>query len=94
MQLGRETVVKKQDTRAGRLAAFFRERPGCWVDGRALAPIAGSYAWRTRISDLRRAPFVMTTENRQRTIQTEDGAVTISEYRYLPSAVAQAVSLF
>jgi hypothetical protein len=87
-------IVGKEVTRAERLAAFFRERPGCWVDGRALAPVAGSYAWRTRISDLRRAPFLMTIENRQRTIQTEGGAITISEYRFVAPTMAQAVSLF
>jgi hypothetical protein len=77
-----------------RLAALFRERPGCWIDGRMLGTVAGSYAWRTRISDLRRAPFLMTIENRQHTVQTEDGAITISEYRYVPPTVEQAVSLF
>lgn len=84
----------KEGTRVSRLAAFFRERPGCWVDGRMLAPEAGSYAWRTRISDLRRAPFLMTIENRQRAIETEDGAITISEYRYVPAMTAQTVTLF
>lgn len=84
----------KQVTRVSRLAAFFRQRPDCWIDGRLLAPIAGQYAWRTRISDLRRAPFLMTIENRQRTIQTENGPVVISEYRFVPPTVAQAVSLF
>jgi hypothetical protein len=79
--------VEKHETRVGRLAAFFRERPGCWIDGRTLGAIGGSCAWRTR------APFLMTIENRQRTIQTQDGAVTISEYRYVPPTVAQAVSL-
>jgi hypothetical protein len=42
-----------------RLAAYFRARPGCWIDGRELSTIAGSYAWRTRLSELRRAPFFM-----------------------------------
>ena len=59
-----------------------------------LAPIAGSYAWRTRVSDLRRGPFLMTIENRQRTIQTDDGPITVSEYRFVPPQVAEAVSLF
>jgi hypothetical protein len=87
--------VGKEVTLVSRLAAFFRERPGCWIDGRRLGPIAGSYAWRTRISDLRRAPFHMQIENRIRSIRTEDGAITISEYRYAPPpTVAQAVSLF
>jgi hypothetical protein len=86
--------VRNEGTRVSRLAAFFRERPGCWVDGRALALIAGSYAWRTRVSDLRRAPFYMQIENRQRTIQTDHAPITVSEYRFVPPAVAQALSLF
>ena len=44
--------------------------------------------------DLRRPPFLMTIENRLRTIQTADSAITISEYRYVPPTVAQAMSLF
>ena len=84
----------KQETRAERLAAFFHQRPDCWVDGRVLGPIAGVYAWRSRISDLRRPPFGMRIENRLRSVQTKDGAITISEYRYLPPTEAQAVSLF
>jgi hypothetical protein len=84
----------KQDTRAHRLAMFFHERPNRWIDGRMLAPIAGSYAWRTRISDLRRAPFYMVIENRLRSIDTDEGHVTVSEYRYTPPATAEGVSLF
>jgi hypothetical protein len=86
--------VEEQNTRVRRLAEYFRERPGCWIDGRTLGRIGGCYAWRSRVSDLRRAPFHMTVENRQRVVQTKDGAVTVSEYRYLPPAMAQAVSLF
>lgn len=94
MIVGWGTEVGKGVTRVERLAAFFRERPGCWVDGRTLGPIAGCYAWRSRVSDLRRAPFFMTVENRQRTIDTENGPVVISEYRFVPPTEAQAVSLF
>jgi hypothetical protein len=86
--------VGEQHTRVRRLAEYFRERPGCWIDGRTLGSIAGSYAWRTRVSDLRRAPFYMQIENRQRTVQTDDGPITVSEYRFVPAAIAQAVSLF
>jgi hypothetical protein len=81
-------IVGKEVTRAERLASFFRERPGCWIDGRMLGAIAGSYAWRTRVSDLRRAPFYMQIENRLRTIETENGPVLISEYRLVPPTVA------
>lgn len=72
------------------LAEFFRARPGEWHDGMQFASFAGSYAWRTRLSELRRAPFLMTIENRQRTARRPDGATfTISEYRYLPAADAE-----
>lgn len=86
--------MEKQGTRVGRLAAFFRERPNRWIDGRSLGPIAGCYAWRSRVSDLRRAPFYMQIENRIRAIDTDDGAITVSEYRYVPPTAAEEVSLF
>jgi hypothetical protein len=82
--------VGKEVTRAERLAAFFHKRPDYWVDGRTLATIGGCYAWRSRVSDLRRAPFLMTIDNRQRTIVTENGPVVISEYRFVPAAVEHA----
>lgn len=70
-----------------RLAEFFRSRPCQWVDGKTLSTIAGGYAWRTRVSDLRRAPFLMTIENRQRRIESRAGKfVTISEYSFVPSS--------
>lgn len=53
-----------------RLAAFFRDRPGEWVDGMRLAPIAGIYAWRSRCSDLRKLGMVI--ENRQRVERLHD----------------------
>ena len=62
------------------LAAFFRERPTQWIDGRELGKVGGCYAYRTRISNLRRQPFNMTIENRQR----KGDGFTISEYRYQP----------
>lgn len=66
-----------------RLAAFFHSRPNEWIDGRELAHVAGSYAWRTRVSELRHAPYVMELENRVRTVKAGDGsAFRISEYRY------------
>jgi hypothetical protein len=71
---------------AERLAAFFREHPRKWIDGRKLASIAGGYAWRTRVSDLRRPPYSMTLENRLRHIKTtDDGRLTVSEYRCVPA---------
>lgn len=60
-----------------RLDAFFRARPGDWIDGRELAMVAGAYAWRSRVSELRRPPYNRTIQNRQRRYEH----VTVSEYR-------------
>lgn len=63
------------------VAAYFRERPGRWIDGFELARIGGAYAWRTRVSECR-TQLSMSIENRQRTVNRR----TVSEYRYLPPA--------
>lgn len=76
-------------SRAERLANFFRQRANHWLDARELFPVAGHCGWRSRISDIRRAPFFLNIENRQRTIRQADGtAFTISEYRLVPRAPA------
>lgn len=71
-------------TLSDRLADFFRARPGVWVDGRVLSEIGGCYAWRTRLSELRRPPFNMDIRNRQRRVRRPDGrgTYTVSEYYY------------
>jgi hypothetical protein len=74
---------KAPDSLAGKLADFFHRRPNCWVDGKTLSLIAGQYAWRTRCSDLRRAPFNMVIENRQRHVAVGGETFTISEYRFV-----------
>jgi hypothetical protein len=72
-------------TRVEALAKFFQSQPDRWFDGRELAPIAGAYAWRTRVADLRRAPFLMTIENRLRRCTRPDGrAYVVSEYCFRP----------
>ena len=50
-----------------RLEQFFRARPDTWIDGRALAEVAGNYAWRTRASDLRKRG--MQIDNRVRIVR-------------------------
>jgi hypothetical protein len=77
--LGR-TAVPSGTTRCARLAALFNERPGVWLDGRELATVGGAYAWRTRVSDLRRPPHSLRIENRQR----HERGIVISEYRFVP----------
>lgn len=69
------------------LAAFFRDRPHVWIDGRQLGAVAGAYAWRTRLSELRRPPFCMTVVNRQRRVESTNGQFfAISEYQFVPAA--------
>jgi hypothetical protein len=75
----------RRPTLLGRLAEFFRSHPGQWIDGRELADISGAYAWRSRVSDLRRGPFLFTILNRQRRVRRSDGSsYVVSEYRYEP----------
>jgi hypothetical protein len=76
-------TLRRSRTLVERLAAFFRAHPDLWIDGRELALVAGAYAWRTRLSELRRPPFVMTIENRQRRIHRPDGSYVVSEYRFV-----------
>ena len=66
------------DSLCAKLARYFVAREGQWIDGRTLATVAGVYAWRSRTSDLRKAPWGMRIENRQR---RGEGFV-ISEYRF------------
>jgi hypothetical protein len=83
LQNSRETKRSRAET----LADFFLRNPDVWIDGRRLAEFAGNYAWRTRISDVRRAPFNLPIQNRQRRVRTAHGStVTISEYRYALTA--------
>lgn len=60
-----------------KLAVFFKNKPNQFVNGLDLAPIAGSYAWRSRVAELR-TKLGMDIENRQRIV---DG-FTISEYQF------------
>ena len=83
---GSEIPPRRVQTLCDRLAAFFRAHEGEWLDGMELARIAGSYAWRTRCSDLRRAPYLMVIENRKRCVENIAYAgrkVTVSEYRFV-----------
>lgn len=78
------SLANEPTSLVGRLARFFQQHPGEWVDGRALAMIAGNYAWRSRVSDLRRAPFLMTICNRQIRRKAPSGKrFVISEYKFV-----------
>jgi hypothetical protein len=71
-------------TLVDRLQAFLEARPNEWVDGLALAQIAGAYAWRTRLSDLRQRGLVI--ENRVRRVEQR---FKVSEYRLVVRQVGQ-----
>lgn len=81
-------------TLTARLAAHFAAHPNRWLDGQDLAKVAGSYAWRTRASELRKPPYGMTIENRVRTLRSLTGKTyRVSEYRLSqsrPSCVSEA----
>jgi hypothetical protein len=62
-----------------RLEKFFRAHPGMWIDGMELARFAGSYAWRTRASELR-TQRGMAIKNRVRVV----GGRKVSEYQFVP----------
>jgi hypothetical protein len=70
-----------RDTLIAQLATYFTRRPNVWIDGRELARIGGAYAWRSRVSDLRRPPFRLQIQNRQRRVRTNGRSVVVSEYR-------------
>ena len=66
------------------LANYLKANPHQWIDAKHLARIAGAYAWRTRISNLRQHPYHMAIRNRLRRIPTGHPGhyCTASEYRY------------
>lgn len=69
-----------------RLATYFHKHPGVWLTARSLSRIGGHCGWRSRISDLRRTPYLMTIENRQRRVTLDDGRpIIVSEYCFVPA---------
>jgi hypothetical protein len=79
----------EQERRAAnlqRVAAFFRERPGEWIESLTLEDIGGRCAWRTRVSECR-TRLSMRIDNRQ-----ERGRdVVLSWYRFVPRTEPAAV---
>ncbi len=66
-------------TLCDQLEAYFKARPGQWLDGMELAHVAGQYAWRSRCSDLRRRGLRI--ENKQ--VRVPWGVKSL--YRYVPA---------
>lgn len=73
------------------LAALFHRRPWEWINGLELARVGGAYAWRTRVSDLRKPPYAMRIENRIRRVRFDDGtSQRVSEYLFQPMEIDSA----
>lgn len=77
---------ERRKSLAYRLREFLIAHPGVWFDGRELAKHAGFYAWRTRVSNLRKRPYYMTIERRGSVIYEDGRTFKISEYCYIPKA--------
>lgn len=74
----------RPETFTQRIRDFFVAHAGQWVRATQLEAIGGRQAWRTRVSDARRA-YGLTIENRVRTVTRADGTCyRVSEYRYVP----------
>lgn len=83
-------VPAKATSLCMKLAMHFEQHPGEWIDGRVLATIAGTYGWRSRVSNIRKPPFRMEIENRVRTVTVNGDTFKVSEYRYVPAQSAVA----
>jgi hypothetical protein len=71
-------------TLTDRLERFFREHPNTWIDGKDLAGTAGTYAWRSRVSDVRKRFKAQGGDilNRQKRIYiNKDTCVVRSDYQ-------------
>lgn len=69
-----------------KLADYFKAREGRWVDAHELLSVAGFAAWRTRLSELRRAPYGMQIVNRT----YRRNGLTVSEYKFVKAAAEHA----
>ena len=70
------------DTFAGAVATLFHARPNVWINGLDIAKVGGVYAWRSRLSDLRKPPYRMVIVNRVRRLPGR--STRVSEYKYEP----------
>ena len=87
---------KAPDSLAERLAEYLKARPNRWINAREFFAIAGSFGWRSRLSDCRRAPHYMRIVNRQRRIAPDpmqpDKKITITEYRFEPDRLERGAA--
>lgn len=91
--------LARRKSNVEKLREFFLQHQGIWIDAVELEPLGGRQAWRTRVSDLRKAlekEGLGTIENRIQTRNTLErandgqpvrlwlGGAVLSQYRYLP----------
>ena len=70
-----------RDSMCARIARHLLAHRGQWIDGQVLSKLGGYAAYRTRISDLRKAPWCLNVENRYRHMKDGDRKWIVSEYR-------------
>jgi hypothetical protein len=73
-------VPVEQETMCAKLAALFQAHPGRKFSWRELANVAGGSGWRTRVSNLRKAPWHLKIENAWWNVTTERGTYRESVY--------------
>ena len=64
-----------------RVARLLLSKRGQWVDGREIAKVGGYAGYRTRLSNLRKAPWWLDVRNRVRTVTNGDRTFKVSEYQ-------------
>lgn len=69
------------------VADLFRARPNQWIDAKDIMAVGGLYAWRTRLSDCRRA-FGMAIENEWHTERRDGRTFRVSRYRWVTEQAA------
>jgi hypothetical protein len=83
-------------TLTANLAAYLRRRPGQWINAKEFFPIAGSFGWRSRLSDCRQQ-YGMRIVNRQQRIAPDPMQPTkkiiVTEYQFQPDRPAQQMTL-
>jgi hypothetical protein len=67
-----------------KLEAVFKARPYEWIDGKELAEIAGGYAWRTRVSNLRTQRGMEIGNDVVKRWDAQGKPYKTSYYRYVP----------
>jgi hypothetical protein len=77
-----------------RLEEFLKARPDIWIDGEDLGKIAGKYAWRSRVSDLRLKRGMVILNAVVNVTDAQGKPFKRSLYRYVPEVPRGQATLF